>query len=81
MIITIAGSFNIKFYAEMDTTDFRLEPGENIEENKKNLMIITQKVFNAIVNSAHKYVHLLLVTVLILAEERGVLFVCVKNLV
>ncbi|XP_052799724.1 neurofibromin-like isoform X3 [Mya arenaria] len=33
----------------------RLETGENIEENKKNLMVITQKVFNAIVSSAHKF--------------------------
>ncbi|XP_060559140.1 neurofibromin-like isoform X1 [Ruditapes philippinarum] len=33
----------------------RLEAGENIEENKKNLTIITQKVFNAIVGSAHKF--------------------------
>ena len=33
---------------------FRLEPGENIEENKKNLLMITQKVFSAIVGSAYK---------------------------
>ncbi|XP_052834126.1 neurofibromin isoform X3 [Octopus bimaculoides] len=33
----------------------RLESTENIEENKKNLMIITQKVFNAIVGSASRF--------------------------
>ncbi|XP_062578923.1 neurofibromin-like isoform X10 [Saccostrea cucullata] len=33
----------------------RLEHGENIEENKKNLMIITQKVFDSIVGSAPQF--------------------------
>ncbi|KAJ8312996.1 hypothetical protein KUTeg_010369 [Tegillarca granosa] len=33
----------------------RLEEGENIENNKKYLMIITQKVFNAIVGSAQTF--------------------------
>ncbi|KAL3856417.1 hypothetical protein ACJMK2_011181 [Sinanodonta woodiana] len=33
----------------------RLEPGETIEDNKRNLMIITQKVFNAIVESAGRF--------------------------
>ena len=35
----------------------RLEQGENIEENRKNLMNLTQKVFNAIVSSSDKYVN------------------------
>lgn len=30
----------------------RLDSGESIEENKKNLMLITQKVFDSIVGSA-----------------------------
>ncbi|ESO97611.1 hypothetical protein LOTGIDRAFT_104331 [Lottia gigantea] len=33
----------------------RLESGENIEDNKMNLLNITQKVFNAIVESAPKF--------------------------
>lgn len=33
----------------------RLEPNENIEENKKDLINITQKVFNAIVGSASRF--------------------------
>ncbi|CAL1527010.1 unnamed protein product, partial [Lymnaea stagnalis] len=33
----------------------RLEPVENIEENKQNLLNITQKVFNAIVGSAPQF--------------------------
>ncbi|XP_050410069.1 neurofibromin isoform X2 [Patella vulgata] len=33
----------------------RLETGENIDENKANLLLVTQKVFNAIVDSAPKF--------------------------
>lgn len=32
----------------------RLEMGENIEENKKNLMILTQRVFDVIVASSER---------------------------
>lgn len=31
-----------------------LEPGENIEENKRNLMMLTQKVFDVIVASSER---------------------------
>lgn len=34
--------------------DFRLEEGEDVEENRRNLLSITQKVFNAIVSSADR---------------------------
>ncbi|CAH1153410.1 unnamed protein product [Phaedon cochleariae] len=33
----------------------RLEPNEDIEENRQNLIALTQKVFDAIVNSADKF--------------------------
>ncbi|XP_041348224.1 neurofibromin-like isoform X2 [Gigantopelta aegis] len=33
----------------------RLEPGENIDANRRNLLTITQKVFNAIVGSAPRF--------------------------
>lgn len=33
----------------------RLDPSEDIEENRKNLMAFTQKVFDAIVSSANKF--------------------------
>lgn len=32
----------------------RLESGENIDENKKNLMILTQRVFDVIVASSER---------------------------
>ena len=32
----------------------RVEVGENIEDNRRNLMNLTQKVFNAIVASAER---------------------------
>ncbi|KAK7488237.1 hypothetical protein BaRGS_00020544 [Batillaria attramentaria] len=38
---------------EIDPT--RLEPGENLEDNKRNLLEMTQKVFTAIVESAPKF--------------------------
>ena len=34
----------------------RLETGENLEENKKSLLNITQKVFDVVVGSAYQYV-------------------------
>ncbi|CAG2240905.1 Neurofibromin [Mytilus edulis] len=33
----------------------RIEEGEKLEDNKRHLMLITQKVFNAIVESAHSF--------------------------
>ncbi|XP_077995279.1 neurofibromin-like isoform X2 [Glandiceps talaboti] len=42
---------NINF--EVDPT--RLEQGDNIEDNRKNLIILTQKFFNAITSSADKF--------------------------
>jgi hypothetical protein len=32
-----------------------LDPNEDIEENRRNLIALTQKVFDAIVSSADKY--------------------------
>jgi len=32
-----------------------LDPTEDIEENRRNLIALTQKVFSAIVSSADKY--------------------------
>jgi neurofibromin 1 len=32
-----------------------LDPSEDIEENRRNLVALTQKVFDAIVSSADKY--------------------------
>jgi hypothetical protein len=32
-----------------------LDPSEDIEENRRNLIALTQKVFDAIVSSADKY--------------------------
>jgi hypothetical protein len=38
------------------TSNFnRLDPSEDIEENRRNLIALTQKVFDAIVSSADKY--------------------------
>ena len=44
------GSNTLLFYF------YRKEDGEKLEDNKRHLMNITQKVFNAIVESAHSYV-------------------------
>jgi hypothetical protein len=33
----------------------RLDPSEDIEENRRNLIALTQKVFDAIVSSADRY--------------------------
>jgi len=33
----------------------RIEIGENIEDNKRNLMMLTQKVFDAIVASSERW--------------------------
>ena len=38
---------------EVDPT--RLEPGEDIEVNRRNLMTITQDVFDAIISSADRF--------------------------
>lgn len=38
---------------EVDTA--RLERHDNIEENRKNLIALTEKVFDAIINSAEKF--------------------------
>lgn len=38
---------------EVDTA--RLEPHEDIEQNRKNLIALTEKVFDAIINSAEKF--------------------------
>lgn len=43
----------------------RLDPMENIEENRKNLMILTQKVFNHVVSSAERWVKLKLFATLV----------------
>ena len=49
--------YNGKIYALNCISFFsgRLESEDSIEENRKNLMILTQKVFNAIVESAERY--------------------------
>lgn len=36
-------------------TIFRLDPSDDIELNRKNLIALTQKVFDAIVSSADKF--------------------------
>ncbi|KAK2156732.1 hypothetical protein LSH36_206g01021 [Paralvinella palmiformis] len=41
----------------LDTLYNRLEPDDSIEDNRKNLMILTQKVFNAIVASAERFIN------------------------
>ena len=33
----------------------RLDPKEDVDENRRNLIALTQKVFNAIVSSAEKW--------------------------
>ena len=33
----------------------RIESGENIEDNKRNLMMLTQKVFDVIVASSERW--------------------------
>ena len=46
----------IFLFLNFDVVVFRIEEGEKLEDNKRHLMLITQKVFNAIVESAHSYV-------------------------
>lgn len=38
---------------EVDTA--RLDPNENIEKNRRNLIALTERVFNAIINSSDKF--------------------------
>ena len=45
----------VAFYQEIgDTFVCRIESGENIEDNKRNLMMLTQKVFDVIVASSER---------------------------
>lgn len=43
---------HVEMFCEIFLVVSRLDSGESIEENKKNLMLITQKVFDSIVGSA-----------------------------